>query len=104
MVTSCNAAALNSKSASRNREDSNVSDFTFIFANFFSRQMTLAEEQFMIGSNEARPEATAVTSLVDEANDSAQRLLNHYVKVQGLIISQVSTHDVASIHVVHLVM
>ena len=85
-----------------NRKESNISDLRLFSLTFFSRQMTLAEEQFMIGSNEARPEATAVTSLVDEANDSAQRLLNHYVKVQGLIISQVSTHDVASI--MHLVM
>ena len=32
---------------------------------------------------------TSVTDLCNNANDAAQKLLNHYVKVQGLSISQV---------------
>ena len=37
-----------------------------------------------------RQEVTSVSSLCNDAKDTAQQLLNHYVKVQGLAISQVT--------------
>lgn len=49
-------------------------------------QLTLTEEQFMMTE---RFPVTSVTDLCNNANDAAQKLLNHYVKVQGLSISQV---------------
>ncbi|KAJ7307501.1 hypothetical protein JRQ81_009524 [Phrynocephalus forsythii] len=47
--------------------------------------LTLTDEQFLV---QDRFPITPVTSLCAEAREAAQKLLNHYVKVQGLIISQ----------------
>ncbi|CAL8267370.1 unnamed protein product [Merluccius merluccius] len=47
--------------------------------------LTLTDEQFL--SQHHNP-VTPVTALCAEAREAAQKLLNHYVKVQGLIISQ----------------
>ncbi|XP_029526333.1 vacuolar protein sorting-associated protein 51 homolog [Oncorhynchus nerka] len=47
--------------------------------------LTLTDEQFLV---QHRSPVTAVTALCGEAREAAQKLLNHYVKVQGLIISQ----------------
>ncbi|XP_060911650.1 vacuolar protein sorting-associated protein 51 homolog [Labrus mixtus] len=47
--------------------------------------LTLTDEQFLVQHHSP---VTAVTSLCAEAREAAQKLLNHYVKVQGLIISQ----------------
>ncbi|XP_069501046.1 vacuolar protein sorting-associated protein 51 homolog isoform X2 [Ambystoma mexicanum] len=47
--------------------------------------LTLTDEQFLVQDHSP---VTAVTSLCAEAREAAQKLLNHYVKVQGLIISQ----------------
>lgn len=47
--------------------------------------LTLTDEQFLVQDHSP---VTAVTSLCTEAREAAQKLLNHYVKVQGLIISQ----------------
>ncbi|KAJ0004312.1 hypothetical protein NQD34_010526 [Periophthalmus magnuspinnatus] len=51
--------------------------------------LTLTDEQFLscVFSQHHTP-VTPVTSLCAEAREAAQKLLNHYVKVQGLIISQ----------------
>ena len=38
---------------------------------------------------DSRQEFTSVSTLCNDAKDTAQQLLNHYVKVQGLAISQV---------------
>lgn len=48
--------------------------------------MTLTEEQFMV---EERSRVTPISDLTSYSKDTAQKLLNHYVKVQGLSISQV---------------
>ncbi|XP_029375257.1 vacuolar protein sorting-associated protein 51 homolog isoform X2 [Echeneis naucrates] len=48
--------------------------------------LTLTDEQFLDQVN--RFPVTPVTTLCAEAKEAAQKLLNHYVKVQGLIISQ----------------
>ena len=37
-------------------------------------------------------EMTSISDLCNEVKDTAQKLLNHYVKVQGLAISQVSVN------------
>lgn len=47
--------------------------------------LTLTDEQFLAQHHSP---VTPVTSLCAEAREAAQKLLNHYVKVQGLIISQ----------------
>ncbi|XP_066575064.1 vacuolar protein sorting-associated protein 51 homolog [Amia ocellicauda] len=47
--------------------------------------LTLTDEQFLV---QHQAPVTAVTALCGEARTAAQRLLNHYVKVQGLIVSQ----------------
>ncbi|KAG9352007.1 hypothetical protein JZ751_023258 [Albula glossodonta] len=47
--------------------------------------LTLTDEQFLVQHHSP---VTAVTALCTEAREAAQKLLNHYVKVQGLIISQ----------------
>lgn len=47
--------------------------------------LTLTDEQFLVQHHSP---VTAVTTLCGEAREAAQKLLNHYVKVQGLIISQ----------------
>ncbi|XP_030217459.1 vacuolar protein sorting-associated protein 51 homolog [Gadus morhua] len=47
--------------------------------------LTLTDEQFLVQHHSP---VTPVTVLCAEAREAAQRLLNHYVKVQGLIISQ----------------
>ncbi|KAM3869636.1 vacuolar protein sorting-associated protein 51 homolog [Diretmus argenteus] len=47
--------------------------------------LTLTDEQFLVQHHSP---VTAVTTLCAEAREAAQKLLNHYVKVQGLIISQ----------------
>ncbi|XP_066507453.1 vacuolar protein sorting-associated protein 51 homolog [Hoplias malabaricus] len=47
--------------------------------------LTLTDEQFLVQHHSP---VTAVTALCAEAREAAQKLLNHYVKVQGLIISQ----------------
>uniref|UniRef100_A0A8B9HRM2 Vacuolar protein sorting-associated protein 51 homolog n=1 Tax=Astyanax mexicanus TaxID=7994 RepID=A0A8B9HRM2_ASTMX len=47
--------------------------------------LTLTDEQFLVMHQSP---VTAVTALCEEAREAAQKLLNHYVKVQGLIISQ----------------
>ncbi|XP_077992479.1 vacuolar protein sorting-associated protein 51 homolog [Glandiceps talaboti] len=44
-----------------------------------------ADEQFMVDD---KCKVTSVTELSNETKDTAQRLLNHYVKFQGLTISQ----------------
>uniref|UniRef100_A0A4W5RBB2 Vacuolar protein sorting-associated protein 51 homolog n=1 Tax=Hucho hucho TaxID=62062 RepID=A0A4W5RBB2_9TELE len=47
--------------------------------------LTLTDEQFLVQHHSP---VTAVAALCGEARGAAQKLLNHYVKVQGLIISQ----------------
>lgn len=47
--------------------------------------LTLTDEQFLVQHHSP---VTPVTTLCAEAREAAQKLLNHYVKVQGLIISQ----------------
>ncbi|KAK9536222.1 hypothetical protein VZT92_006028 [Zoarces viviparus] len=47
--------------------------------------LTLTDEQFLVQHHSP---ITPVTTLCAEAREAAQKLLNHYVKVQGLIISQ----------------
>ncbi|XP_054610999.1 vacuolar protein sorting-associated protein 51 homolog [Dunckerocampus dactyliophorus] len=47
--------------------------------------LTLTDEQFLAQHHSP---VTPVTALCAEAREAAQKLLNHYVKVQGLIISQ----------------
>uniref|UniRef100_A0A674AMV6 Vacuolar protein sorting-associated protein 51 homolog n=1 Tax=Salmo trutta TaxID=8032 RepID=A0A674AMV6_SALTR len=47
--------------------------------------LTLTDEQFLV---QHHTPVTAVAALCGEAREAAQKLLNHYVKVQGLIISQ----------------
>ncbi|KAL4660008.1 hypothetical protein GN956_G260 [Arapaima gigas] len=47
--------------------------------------LTLTDEQFLV---QHHIPVTPVTALCSEAREAAQKLLNHYVKVQGLIISQ----------------
>ncbi|XP_034033661.1 vacuolar protein sorting-associated protein 51 homolog [Thalassophryne amazonica] len=47
--------------------------------------LTLTDEQFLVQDHSP---VTPVTTLCTEAREAAQKLLNHYVKVQGLIISQ----------------
>uniref|UniRef100_A0A8C6LQ24 Vacuolar protein sorting-associated protein 51 homolog n=1 Tax=Nothobranchius furzeri TaxID=105023 RepID=A0A8C6LQ24_NOTFU len=47
--------------------------------------LTLTDEQFLVQHHSP---ITPVTALCAEAREAAQKLLNHYVKVQGLIISQ----------------
>ncbi|CAH1783454.1 unnamed protein product [Owenia fusiformis] len=47
--------------------------------------LTLTDEQFMITD---RSQLTQLTELTDIFKDTAQKLLNHYVKVQGLACSQ----------------
>ncbi|XP_061659642.1 vacuolar protein sorting-associated protein 51 homolog [Syngnathoides biaculeatus] len=47
--------------------------------------LTLTDEQFLAQHHSP---VTAVTALCADAREAAQKLLNHYVKVQGLIISQ----------------
>ncbi|XP_069036441.1 vacuolar protein sorting-associated protein 51 homolog isoform X2 [Lepisosteus oculatus] len=47
--------------------------------------LTLTDEQFLV---QHHAPVTAVTALCAEARGAAQKLLNHYVKVQGLIVSQ----------------
>ncbi|XP_030648448.1 vacuolar protein sorting-associated protein 51 homolog [Chanos chanos] len=47
--------------------------------------LTLTDEQFLV---QHHTPVTPVTALCTEAKEAAQKLLNHYVKVQGLIISQ----------------
>uniref|UniRef100_A0A8C8HZH5 Vacuolar protein sorting-associated protein 51 homolog n=1 Tax=Oncorhynchus tshawytscha TaxID=74940 RepID=A0A8C8HZH5_ONCTS len=47
--------------------------------------LTLTDEQFLV---QHRSPVTAVAALCGEAREAAQKLLKHYVKVQGLIISQ----------------
>uniref|UniRef100_A0A8D0L6L9 Vacuolar protein sorting-associated protein 51 homolog n=1 Tax=Sphenodon punctatus TaxID=8508 RepID=A0A8D0L6L9_SPHPU len=47
--------------------------------------LTLTDEQFLVQDHSP---VTLVTVLCAEAREAAQKLLNHYVKVQGLIISQ----------------
>lgn len=49
-------------------------------------QLTLTDEQFMVVD---KAQVTPCSELCGEAKSSAQRLLNHYVRVQGLTISQV---------------
>ncbi|XP_053703122.1 vacuolar protein sorting-associated protein 51 homolog [Synchiropus splendidus] len=47
--------------------------------------LTLTDEQFLVQHHSP---VTPVTALCAEAREAAQKLLNNYVKVQGLIISQ----------------
>ncbi|XP_062566198.1 vacuolar protein sorting-associated protein 51 homolog isoform X2 [Saccostrea cucullata] len=47
--------------------------------------ITLTEEQFMV---EERTKVTPISDLTAHSKETAQKLLNHYVKVQGLSISQ----------------
>nr|XP_014350686.1 PREDICTED: vacuolar protein sorting-associated protein 51 homolog [Latimeria chalumnae] len=47
--------------------------------------LTLTDEQFLV---QDQSPVTLVTVLCTEAREAAQKLLNHYVKVQGLIVSQ----------------
>ncbi|XP_076437425.1 vacuolar protein sorting-associated protein 51 homolog isoform X2 [Babylonia areolata] len=47
--------------------------------------LTLTEEQFLV---EERTVGSLVSDLCHQAKSAAQRLLNHYVRVQGLTISQ----------------
>ncbi|CAC5389288.1 ANG2 [Mytilus coruscus] len=54
-------------------------------ASTISYLLTLTEEQFMMTE---RFPVTSVTDLCNNAKDAAQKLLNHFVKVQGLSISQ----------------
>lgn len=51
-------------------------------------QVTLTDEQFTSMSEDTGP-LTTMTELCDMFKDTAQRLLNHFVQVQGLTISQV---------------
>ncbi|XP_022337186.2 vacuolar protein sorting-associated protein 51 homolog [Crassostrea virginica] len=54
-------------------------------ASTISYLVTLTEEQFMV---EERSKVTPVSELTNHSKNTAQKLLNHYVKVQGLSISQ----------------
>ncbi len=56
------------------------------FLHVFIIQITITEEQFILDDHTT---VTSVSELCVEAKDIAQKLLNHYVKVQGLTISQV---------------
>ncbi|XP_060076559.1 vacuolar protein sorting-associated protein 51 homolog [Ylistrum balloti] len=56
-------------------------------ASTISYLLTLTEEQFLLEEHSSHT-LTPVTDLCNKAKDTAQRLLNHYVKVQGLSISQ----------------
>ncbi|XP_002732625.2 vacuolar protein sorting-associated protein 51 homolog, partial [Saccoglossus kowalevskii] len=47
--------------------------------------LSCANEQFMVDD---KSKVTSVTELSNEAKNTAQKLLNHYVKFQGLTISQ----------------
>ncbi|CAG2209178.1 ANG2 [Mytilus edulis] len=60
-------------------------------ASTISYLLTLTEEQFMMTE---RFPVTSVTDLCNNAKDAAQKLLNHFVKVQGLSISQMDSHDI----------
>lgn len=39
---------------------------------------------------DSHTQMTSISDLCNEVKDTAQKLLNHYVKVQGLAISQVT--------------
>lgn len=56
-------------------------------ASTVSYLLTLTEEQFLLEEHPSHP-LTPMSDLCNKAKDTAQRLLNHYVKVQGLSISQ----------------
>ncbi|XP_014667495.1 PREDICTED: vacuolar protein sorting-associated protein 51 homolog [Priapulus caudatus] len=47
--------------------------------------VNLVDDQFMLASNQ---QVTSITSLCHTFKETAQKLLNHYVSMQGLIISQ----------------
>ncbi len=49
-------------------------------------QLTWTDEQFSLEETTG----TSCSQLCDEAKSTAQKLLNHYVKVQGLTIYQVN--------------
>ena len=51
--------------------------------------MTLAEEQVNVDDN---AQVTTTTEVCGQAKDMAQKLLNHYVRVQGQTLSHVCTH------------
>ena len=48
--------------------------------------MTLVDEQFML---EDKSYVTSAADLCTESRTTAQRLISHYVRMQGLAISQV---------------
>lgn len=50
-------------------------------------QLNLVDDQFLLDD---KTKVTSATELTTEAKEGAQRLLNHYVQVQGLTISQVN--------------
>ena len=50
-------------------------------------QLTITEEQFLADSKTSP--VTAGSDLCNETKGTAQKLLNHYVKDQGLTLSQV---------------
>ncbi|XP_067328690.1 vacuolar protein sorting-associated protein 51 homolog [Anolis sagrei] len=54
-------------------------------ASTISYILTLTDEQFLVQDHSP---VTPVTALCAEAREAAQKLLNHYVKVQGLVVSQ----------------
>jgi hypothetical protein len=49
----------------------------------------LADEQFLFDTRNANTSLTSSADLTTEARTMAQRLLNHYVRLQGGNISQV---------------
>ena len=61
---------------------------TLLSLKFHIFQITLTEEQQFVVDE--RSNITSVTHLCNNAKMTAQKLLNHYVKVQGLAISQVT--------------
>lgn len=51
----------------------------------FFEQLSYADEMFVSDSSDATP----IGALCEQFKDIGQRLLNHYVRVQGQMISQV---------------
>lgn len=57
----------------------------FCFSLLFDEQLNHSDEMFVSDSSAATP----IGALCEQFNEIGQRLLNHYVRVQGQIISQV---------------
>ena len=64
--------------------DSNYSQYTTLI--MFSLQLAHVDELFISDSRQATP----IGALCENFKDIGQKLLNHYVRIQGQVISQVS--------------